>query len=189
MTTSTPTRTRTELTAVEQVRLRHLVTDHGARYYGQAGPFTFTRGDAVRYTTEGYAAKAFPDINFQTLWSAVDAALTDEILAAGKLSDDQVAANVAARRAAAFTHDRAALRAYRADDFDTALAEVDAGELACPDWQDFWTWDQLREVVRKRAAEVADLAARRAAEAAARDAARVAYERRQAREDANWLPR
>lgn len=148
---------RTALTALELVIIAHLVADFGATYFG--GPLHFGREDAVRYTTEGWVYKALPDVDFQTLWDAVDAALTPEILAAGKLTDDQVKANRTARAEAAFAHDRAALACFEAGDFAGALAEIDAGELVYPAHGGPVSWDTLRGHVNAKAAAVAGAAA------------------------------
>ncbi len=144
---------RTTLTAVERVRVAHLVADYGANFYGRVGGMTFSRGDAVRYTTEGWVCKALPDVETRALWDLVDELLMDDILAAGKLSDAQVDERAAARWQAAQVHEAAALAAHQAGDHAEALRQLDLAELECPDRPAMVSWDTLRGWVREVSAE------------------------------------
>ncbi len=144
-------RTRFELTTPERVHLGHLVEDHGADFYGPAGPFTFGFDDAVRYTAEGYVEKAFTDVDPNTLWDLVRAELEahPEILQRGRLSDAQRAANAERRNTAAAVHDRAAGSAYQDGRYAEALALIDLAELEAPLREGFRGWDDLREFIRQ----------------------------------------
>lgn len=149
---------RTVLTAAAEIIVRDLTADHGAKYYG--GPMGFSRWDAVRYCTEGFVVKhpALAGITFNTLFDAVDSYLSDEILAAGPLTDEQVKDAQAARwEAGGLVHDRAALALFKAGDYDGAHRELDAGEQVSPEHMGGGrvTWAELHEHVRVKAAAVA----------------------------------
>ncbi len=145
-----PNRPRTELTDVERIHLAHLVEDHAASFYGPAGAFTFTFGDAVRYTAEGYVEKVFTDVDRNTLWDLVRAELEarPEILQRGRLTDTQRADNARRRTDAAAVHDRTALDALRDGRWDDALAAIDLAEREAPLRSGIHNWESIRSHIR-----------------------------------------
>ena len=137
-----------ELTGLDLVRVAIATQDHAHRWYGRHGGFTFSKSDAARYVSEG-ALKQYP---LKPTWRAVAAHIEahPEVLT---FTDEQ---EVQAQR------DRAQRCAEIADEaceqmvagwFVDALAMLDAGELVDPDYRiGFRSWDDLREIVRRRQA-------------------------------------
>jgi hypothetical protein len=132
----TATRTRTELTELETIRLRHLVEDHAGTYYG--GPLQLGVYDAIRYTAEAVVERQFPDVTYDTLWDAIRAILNQDITALDRrLTDADRAQRAAVRRAAADAWVTLASQALDSDDPDKlflASAFVDAAEREDPDY-------------------------------------------------------
>lgn len=128
------TRTRTTLTELETIRIRHLVEDHAAEFFG--GPLQLGVHDAIRYTAEAYVEKAFPGVAYETLWAAIRAVLNADItILDRRLTDADRAGNAERRKAAAQPHLNAAHEAYGPDgggDLDAALRHIAAAEREDP---------------------------------------------------------
>ncbi len=171
-----PDRTRTELTEIEQIRIRHLVEDHAATWYG--GPLQLGVLDAIRYTAEAHVEKAFPDVAYETLWDAIRAVLNADItILDRRLTDADRHAAACARTFAAQERLGLAGTAFTEHDYSLAAALVDQAEREDPDGrapngQSLYTVarDAISEEFSRRLAEkrasVAEAADRNAAEAA-----------------------
>jgi hypothetical protein len=132
----------------EHAIIRHTAQDWAGRWYGKVGPFTFGRDDAARYVSEGYLRGLCERYSLKQVWEAVAAEIeaAPEVLET-RHSDAEIDERQAARRSVAAEIDKRAEVAFRAADFDGALALLDEAELAAPDYTDF---DGLREFVRSR---------------------------------------
>ncbi|GIJ12224.1 UvrD-helicase domain-containing protein [Micromonospora andamanensis] len=133
-------------TAVEAARIAHAVQDWAANWYGQAGAFTFSREDAVRYVAEGHLQQLHGHSLAEVI-AAVDAYLDahPEILQAGRLTDEQRAQRQRKRNERAQQLSRASYRAFQAGDLDQAEALIDEAQLASPDYQPpRTTWAEVR---------------------------------------------
>jgi hypothetical protein len=126
-----PTRSRTALTELERVRIRHLVEDHAGTWYG--GPLQLGVYDAIRYTAEAHVEKAFPDVPYETLWEAIRAVLNADItILDRKLTDADRHAAACARTFAASEWLGLAGTAFNEHDYVLAAALVDQAEREDP---------------------------------------------------------
>ncbi len=127
----TATRTRTTLTEIERIRLRHLVADNAGTWYG--GPLGLSRPDTVRYTAEAVVERQFPDVTYNTLWDAISDVLDQHSgILERRLSDADRRIAAAARQEAAGAWLHLAGEALEAADFPLAAAFVDQAERENP---------------------------------------------------------
>jgi hypothetical protein len=139
-----PTPSPDQLTEVERAIIRNAVADHGAEYYGCHGWITFTRGDAIRYTTEGFADPAIRDHrrkrkvpampDHRQVWAAVEAEFDahPDILSNGRLTAQQLARQQSARIEEADRLWSQAGEAFTSRRYVQALQHLCDGELTAP---------------------------------------------------------
>jgi hypothetical protein len=138
------------LPADDQARIRIAVADHAGKLFRNP-MLTGDPDDVARYLAEGELTKVTDRHGLKTIWAAVAQALAADPDARTR-SQAEIDANAEARRAEAARLSSAAAAATRAGEFDNALALIDQGEQADPD---FTTdrgrgWTSLRELVTSR---------------------------------------
>lgn len=148
----------TQFSPVDLVIIRHAVEDHAASWYGQVGPFTFGVDDAARYTTEG-VSELRPLVDrygLAAVWQAVRAEIDRQpTILDRRLTNDERAIRHRQRTEAAQVLSSQGVVAFKAGDFNQALACLDEAELISPVPPGWRTWEQLRQIVREKAAEAA----------------------------------
>jgi hypothetical protein len=150
--------TAVDFTPVERVVIAHACEDYASNWYGPQPGFTFSRSDCERYITEGHLSALHDPYRgrhkMAAVWAAVKAHLDahPEILAAGRLTDEQRAANTAARdRRAQALCDRA-VEAFHAGRWDDALDLIDRAELESPALENY---GRYRRIVSEHAGRAA----------------------------------
>lgn len=149
---------------LDVVRLTIAAEQTAGSYYGKRGALTFTRSDAVRYTSESWLNRRPTGGTAYTLaqvWDVV-AAIVDASPELLTLTDEERAERAKARAAQVAAHELDAAAAYKDGRHADAHAAIDAGELADPDHTTYGrlhSWAELRGFVDKRDAAQAEPAA------------------------------
>lgn len=138
-----------ELSPTDRVMLANRVADEGPGIF--QSPMTRGNfGDVARYVTEAEGSRPLVEkYGTPTVWAATEeyARANPAVLAR---TVDEVRALRADRAERASAHATAAAAATKARDYDTARAEIDAGEMVDPTHREnFRGWDEMRAIVAR----------------------------------------
>lgn len=144
-----------KISAQDHARIRHAVADHAHEFMG--GPLKLGKDDAVRYTTEGYLKDLNSKYGTNTVWDEV-AKVVEANPHVLKGSKTATARRVADRNETSANFASEALTAVKAGEFSKALARLNEGEDANPDYRDTRgrSFQDMRDVVMARMTTAAD---------------------------------